>query len=69
MVTYVVTRRLAEFRRYAHLPGPPAPSFVWGNLPDLLSEGWDGRHVALGNLLRRYGAVVAQVGEIVRPVS
>ena len=52
--TYVITCRFAEFHRYAHLPGPP-PSFVWGNLPDLLSEGWGGRHIALGNLLRRYG--------------
>ncbi|MEU8433238.1 cytochrome P450 [Streptomyces sp. NPDC029216] len=52
-----VRRRVLEFRSRRHLPGPK-PSFLLGNMGDLLAHGHGGRHQALHDLHRAYGPVV-----------
>lgn len=52
-----VKRRSAEFRAYAHIPGP-RPSFFVGNLPALMDRGHGGRDQTLTALHAEYGPVV-----------
>ncbi|MFF4369008.1 cytochrome P450 [Streptomyces sp. NPDC001594] len=50
-------RRVRELRACRHLPGPK-PSFLLGNMGDLLAHGHGGRHRALHELHQTYGPVV-----------
>ena len=52
-----VARRLREFRRYAHVPGPK-PSFFLGSLRSLLLHEHGARDRALVELHQAYGPVV-----------
>lgn len=56
-LAFAVARRLGEFRSRRHLPGPK-PSFLLGNLADLLARGHGSRHEALRALHAEYGPVV-----------
>lgn len=42
------------YYKYRHFSGP-APSFVFGNLHDMLKYGWGGRHVALEEMHKEFG--------------
>lgn len=57
LLALVVARRLLEFRRYAHVPGPK-PSFFLGNLRSLLLHEHGARDRALVELHQAYGSVV-----------
>jgi hypothetical protein len=39
----ILSARFAEFKKFAHLPGPK-PSFFFGNYRDLCKTGWGDRH-------------------------
>jgi cytochrome P450 len=54
---WVVMWRLREFRSYQHIPGPK-PSFLLGNLKDLLAQGHGHRDRALAVLHAEFGPVV-----------
>lgn len=57
LLIYFVYRRLLEFKRFEHIPGPK-PNFFLGNLNAILSQEHSGRDQALINLHEVYGSIV-----------
>jgi cytochrome P450 len=54
---WVAMRRLYEFRSYRHIPGPK-PSFLLGNMRDLLAQGHGHRDRMLVALHAEFGPIV-----------
>ncbi|MFG2231555.1 cytochrome P450 [Streptomyces sp. NPDC048723] len=57
LLILVATRRLTGFHSLRHLPGPK-PSFLLGNMGDLLADGHGGRHETLQALHDEFGPIV-----------